>query len=344
MNLESRAMDLLGIRMDNAKASPLASHPYIIRDNYKGRGLFSLVSGVVCHIHLAKKYGLVPVVDMRGDSTEYNEKTADLDTDNAWEYYFEPVSALTLDVIKKEDTLFFPAESYPSGYPYSISHDERLVETFRKHIQVKSDIQQEALNWWSQYRDSQVVGVHWRAQEQRTSPNHWFPPNTKQITACIDYCLSNSDIQLIFAVSEEDTCINILKKRYGTRLIVRPHYRSLFPINAYKIYPRPLHKYLLGREILIDVLLLSFCNALIRCTSNVAQGALLFKNGHYEIELKVNNGPNKVGRLGRRLRLSQHLWNIKNIAPEFLGGFSLKAIEHHISGDEVSHPFIKPQP
>jgi len=74
-------------------------HPiYIIRQNGSGRGLFSIVSSTLCHLHLADRFGLIPVVDLRGVKTEYDDRqfmeTDRLKRQNPWDFFFETVSSL----------------------------------------------------------------------------------------------------------------------------------------------------------------------------------------------------------------------------------------------------------
>ena len=62
---------------------------YVIRRLPPGGGLFSNVWHVISHIDKVKERGWVPVVDMEGYSTFYNQPDEINETFNAWEYYFE---------------------------------------------------------------------------------------------------------------------------------------------------------------------------------------------------------------------------------------------------------------
>ena len=69
---------------------------YVIRRLPPGGGLFSNVWHVISHIDKVKERGWVPVVDMEGYSTFYNQPDEINETFNAWEYYFEQPAEYSL--------------------------------------------------------------------------------------------------------------------------------------------------------------------------------------------------------------------------------------------------------
>ena len=291
-----------------------------------GRGLFSLISGITCHLHLADLYGMIPIIDLLSNRCEYQEDDPDnYLSRNCWENYFEPVSDLSLLDAELAPLSVYSQDGYPSGYPFSISSDKDLCLTFSKYIKPRDLFLDRAIDFINSHFGSRNLAVHYRAQEMRTAFGHWYPPSYKQITKAIDYCLDNRGFDKIFVVSEDIDCIKTLKNRYGVGLISTNHYRTSSPVNAYKIYPRRNHKYLLGAECLLDTILLSHCQGFVRCTSNIAEGARLLKKIPYEIELKINNGPNNA-RIWK-FPLYKFSWTYKNIAPEWAGGFSQKSLE-----------------
>jgi hypothetical protein len=100
-----------------------------------------------------------------------------------------------------------------------------------------------------------------------------------------------------------------------------PHYRTKEPVNAYRQCPRPMHKYLLGKELLIDTMLLARCQGIVSSYSNISDMARLFSLGKYEADILIENGPNSSSR-----KIAKYLWKVRDFLPEGLGGFSLKAI------------------
>ncbi len=302
---------------------------YIIRQNGSGRGLFSLVSSVVCHLHLAARHGLTPIVDLRDTPSEYKDQQFILNDSqrrtNPWEFYFQPVSSLGLDGDHGYRTVLASGKGFPAGYPRKmlISHIQALRDIAATRIRPAADIASElALARAGILEGNRVLGVHVRGQEQKVTPYHPLSPTHEQIFAAIDRAIAEYGFNRILVVSEDQDCIDMVMKRYLDKAVAMPHFRTRSPINAYRIHPRPMHKYLLGKEILIDTFLLSECDGLVSSTSNVTEFARARNNGRYQVDLVIDNGLNAANP-----RIARHLWAIKRMMPERLGGFSVNAIQ-----------------
>lgn len=291
---------------------------YIIRQPGMGRGLFSLYSSVLCHLHLADKHGLTPVVDFHNFVTEYNDEqfTTSL---NAWEYYFLPTSEFCLHDVYCSKNVIMSSTGYPEGYPMSITDMPDLEVVAAKYIRVHPDIEAQAVRFYeSHIKDHYVLGVHFRGQEMKTAPGHWFPPTRAQMAEAIRQAIHSAGFSKIFVVTEDARYLAFLREQFGQRIISSEHYRTS-GTNAYRTYARPMHKYMLGREVLIDGILLSLCSGLIACTSNVAEVARFFNAGKFCYQHKIDNGPNSYDPL-----VAKYLWFIKASLPGSLGGFKLR--------------------
>jgi hypothetical protein len=88
--------DLLGIARPVRVRSFGPENPdkvfYVIWREEGHTGLFSIVTSTLCHLHIARQLGMVPVVDMEHFRSHYNEDHPVEGTFNSWEYYFKPVS------------------------------------------------------------------------------------------------------------------------------------------------------------------------------------------------------------------------------------------------------------
>ena len=289
---------------------------YVIRQESTGRGFFSILSSVLCHLDIADKHNFVPVIDFENFKNVYNESHAINGTFNSWEYYFEPLNHFTLKDVYRSKNVIFSDNGYPSGYDFSITTEKHLLKIFHKYIKYKP-ILTTAIEAYSRFLDEPVLGVHFRGQEMRTAPGHWFPPSKKQMAAVIDKVLEKYHYPKIFVVSEDAGLLEFLKKRYPNKIISCDHYRTVHK-NAYKEYPRQNHFYLLGLEVMVDMMLLSKCNSIIGCTSNVVTFARFLNNGMFESEIQINNGPNS-----RYRPIAKVLWYLKNLLPARWGGFSV---------------------
>ena len=303
---------------------------YILRQNGSGRGLFSLVSSTLCHLHLAERYGLTPVVDFRSVKTEYDDRqfmvTDRFKRQNPWEFFFEPVSAFSCESSFENRTVLASSFGFPDGYPRKmlVSHVQELRDIAVKYIRVAPDlvdelekIKQDTLSGYN------VLGVHFRRQEQKTMPFHPLSPTFAQMFAAIDMAISDYGFNRIFVASEDIDYVEAVLNRYPEMAVTLPHFRTRAPINAYRILPREKHKYLLGKEILFDTFILSACNGLVSSTSNVTEFARAYNNGNYNLDLVIDNGLNAANP-----KVARHLWSVKNFLPPKLGGFSVKAIQH----------------
>jgi hypothetical protein len=299
------------------------AHPdklfYVIRQQSEGgRGMFSLVSSVLCHLDIADRFGLEPVIDFEHFRTVYNEQDRINGTANAWEYFFQPVSPYTLTDVYQSRRVIFSDNGYPEGYSYSITQEPRLYAVYDKYVKFNPDITA-AVDDLAQrhFSGRKVLGIQFRGQEMRTASGHWFPPSKKQMAAAVTKLLKEHDFSMIFVVTEEASYLDFLRKRFGDSVIANDHYRT-YGVNAYKQYPREQHRYLLGREVIVDALLLARCQGLIGCTSNVATFARFANRGAYLSNLEIDNGPNSNFR-----PLARCLWFIKNLLPASLGGFRM---------------------
>ena len=82
------------------------------------------------------------------------------------------------------------------------------------------------------------------------------------------------------------------------------------------MYPRKLHRYKLGREAVIETMLLSYTDSLIYVTSNIASAAMALNLNKNQKRYKIDNGINS-----NNLIVSQFMWYLKMYLPPILGRF-----------------------
>lgn len=283
----------------------------------KGGGFFSIISSVLSRIQEAELLGFIPVVNMQDYPSTYSENHQVNATNNAWEYYFQPLSGINLNEIPKSQQVICDG-AHPLGATTNISQDPNLFEIWQKYIKLNV----ETTNYLTRTKQqlgvnlSSCLGVHFRGQEMRTAPGHPFPPTLRQIDRAIVAALDQNDFSEIFVVTEAEQYLEYFKRRYGRRIIHTNSYRGKYQ-NAYEIYPRENHRYLLGLEILSDTLCLSECGGLVGGDSNVTEAARLLNQGKFEIDKYIDNGLNKSNKL-----VSSWLWYARASLPASLGGFN----------------------
>jgi hypothetical protein len=288
----------------------------LIQQEGRGRGFFSLLAAIICWVDIAETKHLIPIVDFENYLCEYNEPNGINETYNSFEFFFEPLSHYPLSDVYQSKNVYLTDNRYPSGYAFSIDTMPDLLRVYEKYFRVRSEIMAEV----DLLSVGNLVGVHYRGQEMRHARAHALPPNKKQMLYAINTTLDNGDYDGIYVCTEDQILLETLTKQLGSAVLHRDYYRTT-GANAYKmVYPRLTHKYLLGREILIDTLTLAKCRSFVGCTSNVAAFARFLNDRRYIMEVKISNSRNMWRRPFNYIR-----WPLANLMPEVLGGFRMDA-------------------
>ena len=120
----------------------------------------------------------------------------------------------------------------------------------------------------------------------------------------------------MFLCTEDLNYFNAITYEFGDKIIyMKNNYRS-FIDNAFKNYPRKLHRFKLGEEILLEALIMSKCNSFLYTNSNVSEFVKFLDNKKKINYFLIDNGFNSSNEY-----LARWLWYCKNILPKFLGGF-----------------------
>ena len=287
---------------------------YVIK-RYPGAGLFSNLTFVLNHLKIAEDFGFIPIVDMQNFPSWYSEKNELFGTQNSWEYYFEQVSEYKLDEVYKSKSVIFTDNIYHKSFTRLIFEDEKLIELAKKYIKIKPHIYKKYNEFFEKnLKNKKILGVYLRGGEFRTIPNHDYPPTNKQIVRKVDEIIKNEKIDLIFLSSKEIEHVKLFEKQYGKNLVYYDSFRS--KKDFFTFYPRKNHRYLLGEEILCEMLMLSQSDYLIYSLSNVSQASIFFNLNKSQKRHYINNGINFSNRIAARFS-----WFIKAILPEAIGGF-----------------------
>jgi len=292
---------------------------YVIWLDHRGSGFFSNVSSVVCHLKIAKDNGMIPVIDFQNFPTLYNEKEEINGTTNSWEYYFRPVSKYSLKEVYQSKNVFFASGKYPQGMSYCITENPGLYRIYSKYIALQKDVVKKIDEYCRQigFQDK-ILGIHFRGQEQKYATGHSFPPTEAQMFRYTDEIIQKYGIVKIFLVTEDQDYLNLFVKKYGDKVFYTDMFRT-HKVNAYKLHPRNHHMYLLGKEVLVDAVLLSKCTGLLCGDSNVSEMARFLNNKKYKFIYKIDNGINSNNPL-----IARHLYAFKKYLPSAYGGLKDK--------------------
>ncbi len=287
---------------------------YLIRRS-PGAGLFSNVIYVLNHIALAKKHGFEPFVDMKNFNTIYNEKHKIYGNLNAWEYYFEQISKNSIKNIYKSHKVIITDNRFYKNFKHSITETE-LDKIAKKYLRTKKKFIIEANNFVEKNFKSKTLGIHYRGTSYKTSANHPFPPTKKQIIDKSRYLINKYKYNKIFLCTEEKEIFYALSEEFGNKIcFLKNSYRSNKD-DAFKRYPRHNHRYKLGKEILVESIILSKCHGFLYQNSNVSEFVK-----YLDYKKKINYFYMKTDFNSSNEYIAKWLWYYKNIVPKFMGGF-----------------------
>ena len=289
---------------------------YVIK-RHKGGGLFSNLLFVLNHLLLADKFGAIPVIDMENFTNFYSEKNNIKDTKNSWLYYFKQVSNYKLNEVYKSKFVIFSSDVLFTKQSVNFkSESNKLLKIYKKYIKIKPEYIIASKHFIKKnLKEQKVLGVHWRGSDHKILPSHPYPPTKKQIFRLTDYYLNKYKFDKIFLITEELEYLELFKKKYKKKVCFFNSFRALNR-RELAINNRKNHRYNLGRDSLIEALIMSQVSFMICSRSNISEFAhFLSKNKKLKFH-EILNGYNSPKILN-----SLFMWKIKNILPYGLGGF-----------------------
>ena len=290
---------------------------YVIKRS-PGTGMFSNVTFVLNHILVAKKLNCIPVVDMENYITIYNEKEKIHKTFNAWEYYFEQISPYSLDEVYKSEKVLITNNKFYNFFHYYLEGQE-LALMLINEIKIKKRIFKSYQKIHKQIKNYKTLGIHFRGTSYKRSVGHPMPATVKQMLEITKKIIKEKKVEKIFLATEELDYLKAFKSEFGEKIIyIKSCYRSNRN-DAFKKYPRRLHRYKMGREIILETLLLSSCDYFVYVTSNVSNAAKALNINKNQERIEINNGINS-----KNIFISQFYWYIKKILPASFGGLKTK--------------------
>lgn len=231
-----------------------------------GEGLFNVLKMTLGSLkmfeeHPEKVKGLK--IDFGTDGLYYDANYGE----NWWEYYFEPVelgSSVGSKVVNVTEI--------GSGIPYYLEKHtsiERVNELLSKYVKVKEPILRKVQELKNTYFHSYMIGVHYRGTDKNSEVRRVkyetvlkAIKNHVQSSHLKDFCL--------FIATDEQQFIDFMKKQFPNQIIYYEEaFRSWVGGEAIHL-SKKYNPYKKGEDAMIDCLLLSQCDFLIRTTSNLS--------------------------------------------------------------------------
>ena len=291
------------IRLKNIFGTNKKDKYYVIRCNQPQCGLFAIFMYVLDHIAYAKDNGYVPVLSMKKYDCLYKEKHKINGTYNPWEYYFKPITNITIkDKLKagiitlgKVSFLRYKGIYYYAQKSKNVLPEKQRIEELHKlveqYIQFQPALQQELEEHCCEMRSKyqRIMGIHVRGTDMHVAGKQHNKPSSKLMDfSMLQAIVKKNDIDGILLCTDDSEVVEKFKEYFGNKLFVTDSIRQINGKVEGVHFDKALgrgrdgHKYLLGKEVIIDMYLLSKCNVLVCGPSNVAFAAMIYNNNSYE--------------------------------------------------------------
>lgn len=259
-------------------------------------GLFSHIFLYLEQLAWVDKHDVVPVVDMMNYRNQYLEEDK-IGLENAWEYYFEPLSDCCLKDVYESRNVFlgYDKELWLDDYQqYDLEEYSRL---WKKYIRLKPDIEKKINDTKCALFQGKkrILGVLFRGTDYNALKlnKHAIQPDIQEMFEKIDAELLMNDYEGIFVSTESQIALDQFREKYGCMVIYTNQQR--FSDTGTKwlsdiSFERENDKYLRGYEYLETIMILSQCTSLI---AGICYGSVCVKiinDGKYETALLIEKG------------------------------------------------------
>lgn len=303
---------------------------YIIRRKFSPSGLFSNLTFVVNNLLYAKKKNYIPFVDMQNFTTIYNENKKINKTFNSWEYYFKQLTNYQIKNIYQSENVIFSSGVFKRNFSkdlFYLSKNKEIRIIKNKFLKIRNNYLIESKKRMKiLFKKKKILGVLIRGTTQKIAANHQLPIKFSELTTVIKKILKKENCHKIFLVTEDLEYFNFLKNKFqniilfnkSTRFLKKPF--SMHSINESNLINNTHNnsRFNLGKEVLIDMIMLSNCNILLSSDSNVGKAAVFFNkkiSKLYLIESEKNSNNPFIARW---------LWYFKNYFSFLFGSVKYK--------------------
>lgn len=242
----------------------------------------------------ADALGFIPVVSLQTGECPYIEKEPVLGTRNPFEYYFEPVSDISVEEAYRSKRVFLfsvgheiriehdlgnPNATVAGGYDVPEEYFSRLADLTKKYLRTN----EKTTNFIRESKDKllpsiwngkRILGVHIRGTDFALNwHNHPNMVDVDEFIEAIDKALEkDGEFDYVFLATDDERRLSTLKERYGNKLLYYAdvHRGSGDVCTFSEQKDRPLDAYLNGLEVVRDMYTLAACDGLICGLSQVS--------------------------------------------------------------------------
>lgn len=254
------------------------ARPYIILHGYAG-GMFIAFDHVLSLVEGFDR-GLFAgcEVDFKDDGFYYDPSLGP----NWWQYFCEPIKLGNPNerIIKTSMVLGVIGCRYTEYY----FTRKACADLIKKHIFIKPLIEEKIDTFAAnQFRNDYVIGIHYRGTDKHTeAPRVIYEDVLKAVQEKLD-ALKNNEFR-IFIATDEWAFVDYMTSIFPDRVCY--YQEAPRSIDGQPVHMNPAYSgYEKGESALIDCLLLSKCDFLIRCSSNLSRWSTYFNPSLPVVEL-----------------------------------------------------------
>lgn len=236
-------------------------------------GLFSVFTTVLGLMDHYEKTNYAGLEVNLGNGGCYYEPNKGL---NWWNYYFEPVYFGNDEGAERK---YLP-DNWHVHFALKTLNElsvERCHELIQKYIHVKPQIKNKVSEFVdNHFKSAFIIGVHYRGTDKMIleAPRLSYDAILLEINKLIRTLDLEKKGYKIFLATDEEAFLDYMKVNFPKSLIYTDSFRSLD--TTHPIHNSIGNKYQKGEDAVIDCLLLSKCNFLLRTTSNLSLCATYF--------------------------------------------------------------------
>ncbi len=267
---------------------------YVIRNYTKEAGWGSILNYVCLHIEIALNRGLIPVVDMQNYENIYLE-SQNLHKENAWEYYFKPLSGYSLKEVYSSKSVILCGNE-PANLGYKCLEGNRYSEIIRDYVipneQLKDAIDRE-ISRVTENESKRVLGIVCRGTDYvyLRPAFHGIPLSAEKSLELVNQYSDQYDA--IYLATEDDSILEYFISNKGSLKLFYSDQRRFKTdkINGYLydvVNNSKEEKKALGYDYLRIIYTLAACTSLITPPCGAGIMAACINNGQYEM-LRVEN-------------------------------------------------------
>lgn len=257
-------------------------------------GFFASYNKVLSYLYFADRYHLTPVVEY-DKAFPYAETGPVNGSTNPFEYYFRqpggiPLaqmqkSAVVLECRRENNWLVNELNEKAENYVRSQRQIQEMGRIVRKYIRLQPQVealirmQTEAL-----LKGKKTLGVHVRGTDYKWNYNgHPVCVTAEEYLEQAKALADQSGYEQIFLATDDLTAVSAFRDAFGERLVYYEDVtRSDGKVTVMRSQSsRENHHYLLGLEVLRDMLTLAACDGLVAGLSHVSY-AVRFQKVSYE--------------------------------------------------------------